>query len=682
MPVLQYDLAVVGVDKVERALSSIEKRFMAHNARLTAVSRSAPGGSRATGAGGPDRELRSIARASEQLDRQRSSALMAQYRQRERLEAQAHRQRERNIAKEAADERRAATRAQAEFRRRTGSALGAAGRSVVGVGKAALAVTGLAGGALIASRLGGAVDLEHRQRQIIRNARGAGEEGAIAPEALRSKIAAASVTSGVSQEDITGGLESFVQRTGDLQTGIANLQNLTTAAAATGASVTDLAGVAADLSQKFDIKKPQDMADALAVLAFQGKKGAFELRDMANTFPQLAAAAARAGMSGKGGMRLLGGLAQITRSVTGSGEEASTALQMALGQLVAKGSKIESGEAFGGHKAKIFTDKSQTQIGDMRTVLADAITASRGNLPQLEETFDKRGIRAISPLITAYTGASNAAGGGEKGVAAGRAAILKVIDDATNAAGTFKDVQRDASDAMKDTSSQLEILNTRLNAAVQRELLPALLRLGPSIEKLIPLFERGVNALASWVDTLADNPIKGLGELVLLKVGADLAQAGIGIAIKEILLSLITGSAVTKGAAGIVAGAEGIGGALGMGAAGTAAIGAGIAGAGAVGAVGAVGYNAYKLYDENQASGGWMHNLSEAWSGKTARSASGDDYDAMMKKAGITPGQAQMPKSLGDAGTKLVTAADKIAVAADKLGGVSPNRGNSPSPVK
>lgn len=394
------------------------------------------------------------------------------------------------------------------------------------------------------------MSLEQRQRQVIVNARGAGEANPIGYGDLQGQIRDTAIATGASQESVTGGLETYTARTGDLKTGISNMKTFATVAMATGASVEDLAGTAADLAQKFKISDPREMADALAVLAYQGKKGAFELRDMANTFPEMAAAAERLGMSGLGGMKLLGGLAQIARKSTGSGAEASTALQMAMTQVVAKGADLESGAALGGKSVKVFTDKSKTHTKDFRGLLADIITTSGGNLPQLGKLFDVRGIRAMSPLITAYTAASEQAGGGKKGATAGRNAVLKELDDASNASGSFADVQRDASDTMKSATTQMEILNTQLTAIVQKDLLPSLVALIPHVQKLTPYFSKLVEAIAKAVDTFAKNPIGNIGEIIATKVAYDIAAAAIGPRIVDALTKAISGTGTGTGGSG------------------------------------------------------------------------------------------------------------------------------------
>lgn len=692
---------------------SLERRFALHNRRIMSeVSRatSIPSMRAARGAGGSRKtEPDGIARGFSQL----ALAAKSQGEEAKRA-ARANKglaDSFKDIARAAEKAERAQIRAQAasrrEFRGRVGSTLGAIGSSVASVGKTALAVTGLGGGALIASKLGPAAGLEQRQRQLIVNATGAGQTSPYQYGDLQKRISNEAVATGVSQEGITGGLEKFVQRTGDLGMAVDNMRTFATVSMATGASVEDIAGAAADLMQKFDIKKPEQMADALATLAYQGKKGAFELRDMADTFPELAAAASRAGMKGVTGMQTLGGLAQISRSATGSGAEASTALQMALAKMVQEGSKLESGEALGGKKVNVFTDKKKTALRNVPDVIADIISQSGGNLTQLQDVFDARGIRAMSPLIQKYTEVSGATKGTavEKS-AAGRAAVVAMIQDASSAAGTFADIQKDAGEVQKSTNVQLEKFNSMLTSAVQEKLLPTLTSLIPKLTPLIPTFGLLLEKIASIVQWASENPIQGVGAIILGKVAADVAGAGIGAGLKSVLTDVIVkmvGGQIAGAAVPGMAGAGGGGtptGTLGK----VAQYGKYVPVAGALGAA-AGEFAGNTLGGSVDKYGGSYLNAIKAEtdvsSGKLTQEQIGERKSALESQlAGLQGNQPGMldkisyglfgSESAGQARDKaiqeLTTAIAKLNSAVDQntsaTSGTALNRGNSPSPVK
>ncbi len=461
---------------------------------------------------------------------------------------------------------------------------GVLGRSVRGVATIGGGVLGIGGGMLVAGQMQTATELERRQRQVIINARGPGERGAISPGNLRDKIAATSIATGAAQLDITAGIEEFVTKTGDIKTAIANMEVFAKVAMATGASVGDIAAAAAELSDKFDLTDPKEMADALAALAFQGKRGAFELRDMAAQFPKIGAAAQRFGFKGAAGVRELGGLAQIARKGTGTGEEAGTAIENMLKEIIAKSTAIQEGTAFGfkkreGKGVQVFEDfdpkKAALRASD---TITNIIAASGGNIVQLQKIFGTRGTRAISPLSTAFREAAGAAGGGEKGKAAGIAAIRAELAAAIEGKGDFADIEKDAADAAKSLSAEMTKLQTVFNKALTKEMIPALKLMIPELEKAAPHLAKLAVHFAEFVAWFAANPIKGLGALVLGKIGMDLAAAGIGAAVAKVITKILLlrggaaagGAVVAQVAGGAVAGqiAGGAGGAVAAGAGG------------------------------------------------------------------------------------------------------------------
>lgn len=95
-----------------------------------------------------------------------------------------------------------------------------------------------------------------------------------------------------------------------------------TATAAT-ADIEDMSKTAFVLVDTLGVA-PDALASELDRLAFAGKKGSFELKDMARYFPQLGAAAKEAGLAGTEGVATLGAALQIARKGTGDASEAAT----------------------------------------------------------------------------------------------------------------------------------------------------------------------------------------------------------------------------------------------------------------------------------------------------------------------------------------------------------------------
>lgn len=729
---LQYDFSVVGMAKVEQALASLERRFAQHNQRVNAslgTSNARAGGSRvASAATAATRanvaSIRSVERervASERrIERARIASEKAVGREQEKQQrywSTARQKAAQARRREAAD----IASGRSDFVRSTvGGGFGRVGNMARAVGTAGLALTGIGGAALAGASISQALTLDEKSRRLAISARGAGETSPYTPAELQRKATQTGIETGMRPEDLLDASSAFVAKTGDIKTAIQNQKVFATVAQATGASLTDVASTAADLAQKFDIKGPKEMGDALAVLAFQGKKGAFELKDMAETFPELAAAAQRAGMSGVGGMRTLGGLAQIARQSTGSGAEASTALQMALTQLTTKSGTLHSGEALGGKTVDVFEGGDPTKKArDLPTVLAEVISRSHGNQEQLAKLFDVRGIRAMSPLITQYQKAAD----GTKGTdaqkeAAGKAAVLAYINDAATASGAFADVQKDARDAMEATNVQLEIMMTELKQVVASELFPYFLKLAKELPRVMGPIRGVTNALVKMAEFLVNNPLEGLGGILAASIAAEVLKAQLGSLFKNALERMsggewkgpsYGGSGFGKGKGGSLGGtlsAVGTGAAIGITLA-TAMFTAGVvnfenaevnmktggddlnkvrnAGVGDIDMVREIIFKQTRRVSEleNPTLGAQAANLI-SYGSKTddVSTKTQQGYlDEMVQRLNALQKEANVAQLAAAKAQQEAAEATKKAMAGGR-GGDDPNRGNSPSPVK
>ncbi len=388
-------------------------------------------------------------------------------------------------------------------RARTLSTLGA--DALKGAAGGVLAgAAGATGIAISAAR--DSMKLDEVTRRIAINSRQAGQAG-IDPGQLKSEVqAAALATPGIKSLDLAEAIGAFVTKTGRVDVARSMAGTFATTASATGSDVRDISQAAADLFEKFDIKSVNEMQEALAALTFQGKEGAFELKDAASQFGKLSAAASRFGLDkGARGVRVLGGLTQIARSSTGSPEQAASAIEATMRQLVSKSDVLEK------MGASPFVKGSKSKTRPIEDVLVDTIAKSKGELPKLQEIFGEEGIRGISPLISTFNQAANAAGGPrtDAGQAAGIAALKAQLDKAINATASWTEVQKDAAAAQKMTTSQL-------TAAWERVVQQAGDKLAPALADLVTKLGKS-NALDAFVLAIevAAETLAGLSELLV-----------------------------------------------------------------------------------------------------------------------------------------------------------------------
>lgn len=424
------------------------------------------------------------ARREDQAVRQRQTRLRQEVRLEEGIRRQARQQADREararVGREMVQLRPVQRDDMSPFKGVGSSLMRAATGGVLGAGALAVGVAGMAGR--------DALRLREVSNRLSINSRGAGQNFVDAAGLQKEFEQTAIATPGQTAAGIAEAVQAFVTKTGNLDVARKSQGVFATVASATGSDVKDVSEAAADLFQKFDITSMDQMADALAALSFQGKAGAFEIRDMAGQFSKLSAAASRFGLDkGLSGVKTLGGLTQIARSATGSPEQAATAVEATLRQLVSEESKIKNLAG-----VDVFTDASKTKTNDVKDILAKTIAGTGGDLTKLQDIFKEEGIRAISPLISTFNTAKNTsaeAGGNEAAqTAAGLQALRKALNDAIDAPGDYAELQLDAAQAQQDASAKLTAAWEKLAAGV-----------GDSV---IPMFEGLVSKLADSPETL------------------------------------------------------------------------------------------------------------------------------------------------------------------------------------
>jgi hypothetical protein len=365
-----------------------------------------------------------------------------------------------------------------------------------GAGMALGAAVGIGGKAVVDAN----AVLEKATRLSIAS-RGAGQSG-VDPQALmREFFAITQDIKGVTAEQLADGAAKFVQMTGDLGTARSSLRDFATVAMASGASVEDVAGTAAAISQQFGITDPGTIRDVLASLTFQGKAGAFELKDAAGLFPRLAAAGASFGLDkGAGGVKTLGGLVQIARSGTGSGEQAATAVESMLTKLKTEATKLEA------QGVKVY-DKGK--VRNLPDILIESIAKLGGTDIKrknalLSQTFGEQGVRAINPLVTQYQDAFAAAKGAteQERQAEAMRMLREKIMESINAAGDWAEVQKDAAAASTTSSAKLTASWEGFTSQISEKVLPKVAALGDKALKAGGSFDMLVSALTFAVDAV------------------------------------------------------------------------------------------------------------------------------------------------------------------------------------
>ncbi len=461
------------------------------------------------------------------------------------------------------------------------------------------------------------------------------------------------------------------------------------------------------------------MQKALAILAFQGKAGKFELKDMAAELPQMSAMAAGVGITGVEGVQKLGGLLQVAQKGTGNAAESSTALTAMFKAIIMKSAKIQSGEAFG-KGVNVFNggDATKGVRTDTFRMMGDMIAASGGNLTQLADTFDIRGSKAINPMLAKFNEAKNATQGtdAQKNKAGGDA-VVAFLEQMSNVKGDFGEIKKDATAAMQGFGVELETMNTQMKLAMSEELMPALRELAPELQKLIPYVGRAAKMFVELVKFFIDHPFASLATIVAVQLAADFAKAQLGNIAAAGLKRMLASGGGTGGlnvgnapaAAPGFMGVPGTGNMLGAGMAGLAVgltIGSAIITAGIVNfergeaEMKTAGQRLNAIRDMTPAQAGEARKLvdaqraevfntkkegfTESLFGTTIAQSVGaapSDVERKTQESFLAEMEAKLAM-LEKSAIPLQQAAAALDSAAGKMAMNTPNRGNAPSPIK
>lgn len=385
-----------------------------------------------------------------------------------------------------------------------GPTMAGAGRTLYGIGGAAISA-GIAAGAFGVGVAGAAV----RNREAARGqavalsvaGRGAGQTAVDPNQLLGDATKTALGIRGTKTSDVLSSMQRYVQMTGDLEGARANAGTFATAARATGSTEEEIAATAATMREKFGIKDPGEMRQALARMTFQGKSGAFEMKDASQFFTEIGAAGQRFGLDkGVEGVSTLGGLAQLAMKSAGSGAKASTGVQAMLRQLVAKSSDIKSMTG-----TDVFTDATKTKTRNVQDVLVGMVSGAGGNQQKLQKILGDEGMVGASALISAFNEAANATKKGATETerrAAGEAAMRRVLDESIKAGGDWSEVQKDAAAATDTASARLTTSWETIAAQAGDALLPALTKLAGALALGAPLMQAFGGMLAIAADDL------------------------------------------------------------------------------------------------------------------------------------------------------------------------------------
>ncbi|RYE90794.1 MAG: hypothetical protein EOO75_09665, partial [Myxococcales bacterium] len=402
-----------------------------------------------------------------------------------------------------------------------------------GVGVAA----DIAAGAGVKFDLGGAVqsrfDLEKRATDLSNAAYMQGQSGPAGvrqdPRQLMRDVQGAANATGLDTTQAMEGLQAFVGKTGDLETGRAILFDMARLSRATGADLNDVVSAAGDVSANLGEvgdrfataeAKANAVKAVMSAIAGQGKVGAVEMKDLASQMAKLAASAPMFQGDVAGNMASMGALAQMARAGGGaaSATQAATSVQGFVGTFGKKARR----DAFKGAGVKIEDDKGM--LLDPEEIIVNSLKATGGKRDQMNKLFmDASAQRTVRGFQNLYV----QSGGG----AAGEKAVRDRFGQLRKASMGQGEIGDSFDRSMQTSEAQAQ----KLKNALQQQLGDAVEQVAPKLIALAPAAGDAVQAFGHLVAWAANNPFQGIAAALALSLTKSIAAEGLSMGTSKLL---------------------------------------------------------------------------------------------------------------------------------------------------
>lgn len=246
--------------------------------------------------------------------------------------------------------------------------------------------------------------------------------------------------------DLRGGVDTMLAMGLSADQAMGSIGAIGKAATASGSSITDLSSAATSAMQNLGVA-PDEVAKMLDGMTSAGNAGAFELRDMAQYFPQLTASAQALGLNGTKGIYDMAAALQVARRGAGDASTAANNLSDFMGKIVTP-QTIKNFKKFGVDVTKELRDANKKGISPIEHFIKLIDKKTEGGKPELlTQLFgDKQTLDFIRPMIS------------------GMKDYLRIRGDAENATGAVDDAFRrrmgDAEQKIKSFWVSMENLRT------------------------------------------------------------------------------------------------------------------------------------------------------------------------------------------------------------------------------
>ncbi len=465
----------------------------------------------------------------------------------ERAREHVYQVKQRYLAQEAAAESAAASKSKAVY----ASIASSAGRNFAGIVRAGAGVFGsIARGAGvnfdIGSLVGKGVGLQKSLTSISASGFMEGDTGAngkrVSVGALDKQVRNAANGAALGNDEVAEGLQRFVSKSSDLDTGSKSLGFMAKFAKSTNSDMGDVADAMGEVVNKLgDVPdKAAALQNVMMIMAKQGKLGAVEMKDQAKSLAVMVGQANKFAGSSTEAMSEMGVLFQMTKKFGGvkGPAQAATATSNFIADLTSKNGQKNMGPGI-----KVMSDKGH--LLPLVDIMVNALKATGGDLLKGGSTFrNKRSAAVVNAFNDTYAkGESDHKGGGE--------AAIRAKFQEFGGAMSQSEMGESLKKAMDTDASKAQLFQNNLELAadgIAHKVLPELEKLGPTVMEVVEQFGK----LVGWA---AGNPMSA----VVAALAASVAKAGVEHVVRDGFASLMSKAASAGGGVGAgVLGAAGL----------------------------------------------------------------------------------------------------------------------------
>lgn len=302
-------------------------------------------------------------------------------------------------------------------------------------------------------------------------------------------------------------LELF-KTTEDLDFTRAAMESIGQAHRATGASVATLTALANELNEKFGVT-PDKIDSAMATLIGAVPGGKAGLEELGDKLGLLGASARAVGYEGEAGLKKALGMLNLAGAGGGSfKKELMSVIQ--LFETLGDSDQVKRIEKTLGHGTKLRDKAGKTKADALEIIMRE----TGGKHEELSKIFSGPLLRFSSELGKTYaTTFAGTAGDAKTKTKAATEALSRAMETAGKSSLTSADLQRQATERLKDPKAQLQDAMNKFQQALTKPEMMA------SMEKLAQLLPKLTSGMTSLLEMAVDHPILAAGAFLGKKGG-------------------------------------------------------------------------------------------------------------------------------------------------------------------